>query len=445
MNSTSFAIKPHSIKNNTLVDPRTRVYRHTKTPDVYIRGVLIKNVPSNWDEQTVLSVVAGSGAIIGIKQQKLQPSTNSNNFIIIYTTSNECKKAYDLISKIENKPFQIEQVLVDDEQNEDDNIAGISGSSLSSVAASPSSFSSSSSFFSVPNSRCKALLKLKRDNYPWDYNLQLPFEMISEVPLPKKNKPIFIPELLIKASSSLPKLPPINKNTGDGATTSRLYRVNDVISSKISKIQPPQLIEIIANLTSLANSINASNSIAHGANNNNKSSGNNGALKEQISSFLQNGDVALIVTQGLLEMGLVDIPCINMFLESLDEKNGVFPSTTVSPGDSVVDSSSLPITTNTTASSSSSSISVSNTPSVSPINTPTSMNNNVNTIGNNPIDSVSRTTGILPQHVEIKLSKLNNSEQANVIRQILTLTRDQILLLPPKQRTMVENIHREYL
>lgn len=98
-------------------DPRIRTLRHTMTPYLATKGIIAFNLNYNinpsqkWDIKVMLSIFAGSGAIVRIEDIR-----NSNNipgdFIIIYLDHLECDKGFELMSMCKNLPFNIRKSIV---------------------------------------------------------------------------------------------------------------------------------------------------------------------------------------------------------------------------------------------------------------------------------------------------------------------------------------------
>lgn len=281
-------------------DPRTRRARHTLTPGNLSSAIQLTNMPADWSQDTASSVVAGSGPIVEVTT-KADPRTGRLSAAMFdYKTSRDCKRAFEILNRIDNLPCNIERVI-------------------------PQNYKNRSSIVS------KDELQLNRDSFPWNFGLDLPFEMISEVPLPRKpsqtpvppvannnvnsntnNKSppqnnIAFPDILRKASQHLPQLQP------------NVLSMPDPVSVNLSKIPPLQLIEIISNLKILANQDNMKRS--------------------QLESFLKtNLNISISVTQALLEMGFINYNAVTQVLKRQQGGNG-FSS-------SVNSSSNTPLNTN---------------------------------------------------------------------------------------------------
>ena len=145
-------------------------------------------------------------------------------------------------------------------------------------------------------------LELNRDAYPWDDKLELPFEMVSEVPLPRKpvpstNTPTNAPTTFESSSNTAPVVPEPQEQIQFPDILARASQhlpayqqgsmsTPDVVSQNLSKIPTLQLIEILSNLKILANQPNK---------------------LAQLEQFLKsNIDLTVAVTQAMLEMGLIN-------------------------------------------------------------------------------------------------------------------------------------------
>lgn len=284
-------------------DPRRRTSRHVLTPDNLSSAIQLTNMPADWSQDTASSVVAGSGPIVDITT-KTDPRTGRLSAAIFdYKTSKDCKRAFEILNRIDSLPCNLERII-------------------------PQNYKNHSSAIS------KNELQLNRDSFPWNSGLDLPFEMISEVPLPRKpsqtpappvannngnvngnnnnnkgstSNNIAFPDILRKASQHLPQLQP------------NVLSSPDPVSANLSKIPPLQLIEIISNLKILANQDNMKRS--------------------QLESFLKtNLNISISVTQALLEMGFINYNAVTQVLKHQQSING-FSS-------SVNSSSNTPLNTN---------------------------------------------------------------------------------------------------
>ncbi|CAB4255104.1 similar to Saccharomyces cerevisiae YGR156W PTI1 Essential protein that is a component of CPF (cleavage and polyadenylation factor) [Maudiozyma barnettii] len=368
------------------VDPRRRLSRHELTPENLQTSLQVSNLPAEWAAETVSSIVAGSGIIVKVTP-KFDPRTDKlMNVTYDYSNSRECEDAYSLLTNIDKLPCTIEKTIPSDYKTK-----------LKAIEQGQT--------IDMPE------IELNRDSYPWDLGLELPFQMVTNVPIPRR-PPVGVstttnatvvtpatnmtfPDILSKASKHLPALTPDALSTNDPTG----------ISNNLSKIAPLQLIEMISNLKILANQPTTKYS--------------------QIEDFLLNNnkDITIAVSQALLEMGFIDYNVVNSIL------------------------SGQPVTTNQTTS-------VPQPQPVpqqiqqAPIPQPQNQPQNQSQTQQAPVqESVSVTPPPQTTRRQINESKLLAApdNQREMIRQVLTLTDAQLEQLPTAQRSMVEGLRKEYL
>ncbi|CAI4519237.1 BDN_1c_G0021400.mRNA.1.CDS.1 [Saccharomyces cerevisiae] len=425
-----------------MTDPRRRTGRHFLTPENLSSTLQITNLPPEWNQDIITSVVAGSGPVIDIKAKNDPRTGKLTGVLFDYLTSKDCKRAWEILNRIENFPVKIEQII-------------------------PPNYKDHLRETANKNSQ-KQVLQLNRDSYPFEAGLELPFEMVTEVPIPRRPPPpqaanntnsvsnntnIQFPDILSKASKHLPSFQ-------DGSIIAP-----DKISQNLSKIPPLQLIEIISNLKILSNQENIQ--------------------KSQLESFLDtNSDITISVTQALLEMGFIDYSVVTKVLKS---QVGEAPSLLSSNNTSNSNTPVSVIRNNTPLHVPSNE--VSNNPNNMPLNvampmpmsTPPfiplplqqqqpfgfappgpfmppaegpSMGQPVlaNQLGQVQQQNISSTEG--PSNANkandsgtINMAKLQllPENQQDMIKQVLTLTPAQIQSLPSDQQLMVENFRKEYI
>ncbi|CAD6627238.1 BAH_G0021090.mRNA.1.CDS.1 [Saccharomyces cerevisiae] len=424
-----------------MTDPRRRTGRHFLTPENLSSTLQITNLPPEWNQDIITSVVAGSGPVIDIKAKNDPRTGKLTGVLFDYLTSKDCKRAWEILNRIENFPVKIEQII-------------------------PPNYKDHLRETANKNSQ-KQVLQLNRDSYPFEAGLELPFEMVTEVPIPRRPPPpqtanntnsvsnntnIQFPDILSKASKHLPSFQ-------DGSIIAL-----DKISQNLSKIPPLQLIEIISNLKILSNQENIQ--------------------KSQLESFLDtNSDITISVTQALLEMGFIDYSVVTKVLKS---QVGEAPSLLSSNNTSNSNTPISVIRNNTPLHVPSNE--VSNNPNNMPPNvampmpmsTPPfiplplqqqpfgfappgpfmppaqgpSMGQPVlaNQLGQVQQQNISSTEG--PSNANkandsgtINMAKLQllPENQQDMIKQVLTLTPAQIQSLPSDQQLMVENFRKEYI
>ena len=442
-------------------DPRRRRSIHLLTPDNLTTCIQVTNIPNDWTSDTVTSVIAGSGRIVDITV-KNDPRTGKLAYINYdYVSNRECQEAYDMLIKIEKLPCKLEKIIPPNyKERLDDMIKGV----------------------------IRPSLELKRDAYPWSYSLELPFQMITAIPLPRKPNPqhnkdsnIVFPDILSKASQHLP------------AFKEHLLTIkdNDAISISLSKIPPLQLIEMISNLKILANQ--------------------GKSKRDQLSQFLwTNNNLIIPIAQALLEMGFFTEDVVNNVLRNINfnshnNNNNSNSNNTSNP--SSISNTPLPeynnISYNHNNNNNNNNILMGGTPpqmvvpGMIPPPVPFSfpgditsqpymatmnnhmtmtMNTNPNINNNNNTNNTSNSNVPVPPLVNMNQqqstitapmvdSKNNNTvnnstanktinynklqslpvEQQEMIKQVLQLTDDQLTQLPVNQQTMVHNLRKDYL
>lgn len=378
-------------------DPRRRKSRHLLTPDNLSTCIQVTGLPNDWTSDTVTSVIAGSGRIVDITI-KNDPRSGKLTYINYeYANSRECQDAYELLTKIDKFPCKLERII-------------------------PSNYKDI--LEEMERGVIKESLDLKRDSYPWSYNLELPFQMVTAIPIPRrpmatsspsvnKDAAIVFPDILSKASQHLP---PFNE--------SLLRTQDDKISMNLSKIPPLQLIEMLSNLKILAN---------QGL-----------SKKDQLSQFLQvNNNLIIAIAQSLLEMGFFTEDVITSVLRTIDLGSVPPPSNSPSvsntPSQTYENVHTNPTPTaaaaaTTTATSNSTDAFVA-APVAPPVSQPYTAS---------PPPAVQTTVNTAKTINEAKLQTLPTNQQ-DMIRQVLTLTDDQLTQLPADQQTMVQNLRKDYL
>lgn len=356
-------------------DPRIRQSRHELTPENLQTAIQVTNIPNDWTPETVSSVIAGSGSIIEITP-KIDPRTNKLiNITYDYQNNRECEDAYGLLSRIDKLPFNIEKSI-------------------------PSNYKDKLKSLENGETMNKPEIEMNRDSYPWDLNLELPFQMVTNVPIPRKPIPttqptttsaspnntntndMAFPDILSKASQHLPAMANGSLSTGDSTG----------ISMNLSKIAPLQLIEMISNLKILANQATTTH--------------------QQIEDFLNgsNKDITVAVCQALLEMGFIDTSVVNSVISSGYNMSSRTASMSPTVQQQNIVSEQIPTKEET--------LQVSN-------------NNNNNNVSVRQINEAKLQTA--PEN------------QREMIRQVLTLTDAQLEQLPEAQRTMVDGLRKDYL
>ncbi|CAI4062637.1 hypothetical protein SKDZ_07G3990 [Saccharomyces kudriavzevii ZP591] len=424
-----------------MTDPRRRTGRHFLTPENLSSTIQITNLPPEWNQDIITSVVAGSGPVIDIKPKNDPRTGKLTGVLFDYLTSKECKRAWEILNRIENFPVKIEQII-------------------------PSNFKDHLKEAANKNPQ-KQVLQLNRDSFPFEAGLELPFEMVTEVPIPRRPPPpqalnnvnsasnnanIQFPDILSKASKHLPIFQ-------DGSIIAP-----DKISQNLSKIPPLQLIEIISNLKILSNQENIQ--------------------KSQLETFLNtNSDITISVTQALLEMGFIDYSVVAKVLKSqTSEAPSMLSSNSTSnsntPMGGIRNNTPLHVPSNDVNNN------VNNMPvnvtmpmpmstppfippplqqqpfgfvppgSFMPPAQPPSMRQSVLMNQPSQIQQPDLSTTEAPSHgskggsggtINIAKLQLLPENQQDMIKQVLTLTPVQIQSLPSDQQLMVENFRKEYI
>ncbi|CCK72347.1 cleavage polyadenylation factor subunit PTI1 KNAG_0J02680 [Huiozyma naganishii CBS 8797] len=411
------------------VDPRKRKSRHVLTPDNLSTAIQVSNLPADWTQDIASSVVAGSGPVVDIAA-KTDPRTGKLNAIVYeYQSSRDCEDAYALLTKIQRFPCTVERII-------------------------PSNYKDR---LQQQRDRVKLPeLELKRDLFPWELGLELPFQMVTNVPIPRKpnanvdsssnnnnnNQNIVFPDILSKASSHLPQF------------QSGVLTTPDPVSQNLSKIPPLQLIEFISNLKILANQ--------------------GKSKRVQLEQFLMgNNDLVLSISQALLEMGFITQDVVGAVImqasSAASNTAAADPKLTRSGSSSSSSGPAGPVQNGTGQTShrgSSSSEPTTTTatttiPAQAPIQPPFAFPAQQSPpqqqqrqqfppqqvpAASPPPLLYKNTSGTAngPMIDILKLHKLPQQQQ-DMIKQVLTLSDAQVRQLPPDQQTMVSNLKEEYL
>lgn len=422
-------------------DPRKRKDRHGLTTENLQTSIQITDIPNFWSIENINSVIAGSGRIINIS--KKNDSRNNDKLTSItydYINGRECDSAFELLNKINNFPCKLEKIIPLNYREKLIQMKSDTGAS---------------SFKEI---------ELNRDNFPWDIKLDLPFQMITAYPLPKKPivntnvsnnannsnningngnhnnsnnsginssnnnnnlngaPQIIFPDILSKASQHLPPFQENLLNTVD----------MDGISQNLSKIGPLQLIEILANLKILANQ--------------------DISKKPQVEKILQsNENLVIAVSQALLEMGFITTDIINdvMKLKGISTMMDV-PPPTVNTNNIINNGKKNKHNNNQFNNNQFNPNPFGFPPPTTMGMIPGSMNpSSSSTSATPPINTNMNNTNNLhnTQDFKINYTKLQTlpQNQQDMIKQVLTLTDEQVKQLPQDQQAMVTNLKGEYL
>ena len=353
-------------------------------------------VPYEWDENNLRSVVCGSGAVVDVRIGFDYAGKNKGFCFIEYANPQEAKNALSLLSqvKIMNHNNQAKRLRVE---------------------LSKEGLRSNTNDYKQP-------LQLTRNYLPG--NVQLPPGMQGGMPM---QSPMSMQSPMGLGPGSMgpgsmgpgsmgpgpmgpgPMGPMGPINTPSPAmgrahtnlppqTQSLPFKAPDKISENVSKIPPPQLIEMITNLKAVLNGPNA----------------NRAAEVFQMSPYL-----AASAAQALLLMGFIDSDVIQ---DSI--KNPVQPSPQQQQQQqypqSLPQPSSLPQPP-----------SLPNVPRPGFLPTP-------------PMGNMTTKWPHLPMQAQAKLSAMA-PDQAELIAQVLTIPPEQIGSLEPDKQMMVTNLRNQYL
>lgn len=347
--------------------------------------VYIGLIPFDWDEETIKSVVTGSGPVTDVRLGYDYAGKNKGFCFIEYETSEEAQKAIPVLSQI--------KIL---------------------TPGSRQSFKKlrielSKEGFRANTSDVKKVLPVIRSKLP--PNVQLPPEMTNGAAQPvsssfqaggtppvQSNGPTPMPAELTLASRNLPQV------------QKQPFEIPDDINENLSKISPPQLIELIANLKNIL-------------------AGPNSARAADV--FQISPHLATAASQALLLMGFIDSDVIT---ESMNNTNNLPPPPPQQQQQQAPQNTygqygqppqqqqqqQLP---------------------------PQAQNPYGMPFGQNPIPSsapVNPKWSHLPVQTQAKLTAMA-PEQADLVAQVLSLPADQISSLPADRQSMVTSIRAQYL
>lgn len=223
--------------------------------------IYLGNIPNDWDEQVISSVVAGSGKIVDIRS-RLDNSGRTKNFCFVeYLNPHEAARALTLLNEIKLGPKRKLRVELSKE--------GLRTS----------------------HPKDRPILQLHRNHLP--YYVQMPAAMRenstdslptefpnSAAPAYSNNigtapikQEITMPEVLAKASQYLPQFNP------------SAFKADDKISQNLQSIPPVQLIELLSTLKQLIST--------------------NVSSAQQV--FDMSPNISIAVVQAMILMGLIDI------------------------------------------------------------------------------------------------------------------------------------------
>lgn len=240
--------------------------------------IYLGNIPNDWNEQIVSSVVAGSGKVVDIRS-RIDPQGRGKNFCFVeYLNPHEAAIALQLLSEIKLGPKRKLRVELSKEGLRTTHpinrpVLELNKNFLPYYVQIPAGMRDSSSEppqMGFPN---------QGNNTPMGYNSSVtpvPQPGIHQLPPPPfqqqvKQEPM--PEVLAKASQYLPQFNP------------SAFRADDKVSQNLQHIPPVQLIEFISTLKQLA--------------------ATNVASAQQ--AFDMSPNLAITMVQSMILMGLIDI------------------------------------------------------------------------------------------------------------------------------------------
>lgn len=230
--------------------------------------IYLGNIPNDWTDQIVSSVVAGSGKVVDIRA-RIDPSGRGKNFCFIeYLNPQEASKALHLLNEVKLGPKRKLRVELSKEglrttHSRDRPILDLNRNFLPYYVQIPAGMRESSSeppsLSGFPNQGTTTL------------GQNSSITPLSQVPSPAKQEPM--PEVLAKASQYLPQFNPA------------AFKADDKISQNLQHIPPVQLIELISTLKQLVST----------------------DLAAAQKVFDMSPNIPITVVQSMILMGLIDI------------------------------------------------------------------------------------------------------------------------------------------
>lgn len=348
--------------------------------------VYIGLIPFDWDEETIKSVVTGSGPVTEVRLGYDYAGKNKGFCFIEYETSEEAQKAIPVLSQI--------KIMTPGSRQ----------------AYKKLRIELSKEGFRANTSDVKRVIPIMRNKLP--PNVQLPPEMNNGMapqqpapvqfaqgatpaaPLPNNGPSLMPPELTL-ASRNLPQVQKLP------------FEIPDEINENLSKISPPQLIELIANLKNIL-------------------AGPNSARAPDV--FQISPHLATAASQALLLMGFIDSDVIT---QSMNNPVNVAPPPPQQQQQMPSYGQFMPPQ-----------------PPLPPL--PPQPQNSYGTPYNQgqmpppPNMPSNPKWSHLPPQTQAKLAAMA-PDQADLVAQVLSLPADQISSLPPDRQSMVTAIRAQYL
>lgn len=353
----------------------------------------VGQIPYDWDEKIVKSVVCGSGNIVDVRLGYDYAGKNKGFCFIEYQTPQEAQHAIGLLEQIKlvnpMQPGQYKKLRIELSKE------GLRSNSASdSRATIPLDRSYLPSFVQLPQEMIYNGPPIPQHIYNTPPNLSH-FQTSNEIP-PTTNH-ISVPTAQYNQSQNINQsngLPPLliaaTKNLPQPQTLP--FSTPDKISETLSKIPPAQMIELIANLKNILNGPGSARAI---------------------NVFQLSPHLATAASQALLLMGLIDEDVISESMKSASEQTHTPtpPSGHLQP---------------------------------TPIPMPLQGNNLYGPPISMQQPQITSKWPHLPQSAQLKLAAMA-PDQADLIAQILSLPSDQISSLPQDKQSMVINIRSQYL
>ncbi len=353
----------------------------------------VGNIPYDWDESTVESVVCGSGNIVDVRLGFDHVGKNKGFCFVEYKTVQDAQRALPLLQQVviyqngRNKKLRVE----------------LSKEGYKAQKIKPDT----RTIMQLNRSRLPANVRLPNEmiaNIPYVSQVpvlpssgfrsgNMPFP-IPQMPLPPPAPPIVvggpiqqIPSRLLQASKFLPFAPNFKLETANN------------INVLLSKIPPPQFIELLSQMKSLLQTD-----------------------PTMVRNFFQSQpEISLSVAQALLLMGFIDNGVIEESLKSISSTPQV---QTVQPG-------------------------IQSTfymgGQIGGYNNNMYINNGQNFQPQQQQQAIPGSNWpYLPPHVQQKLVNMP-PDQAHLAAQILSLPPDSLQQLPPHERQIVDALRAQYL